>query len=203
MGAAVSGPTLKLRVTRQMAARLNAYADRGANLRDWCAQARTEIGRLCSREAWDYDRFVCILAVTSPRVSVLRNYKFAEHYMRTGYFLPDMMRTIRASVKHYEATGDIRGPKTGAFARNLLGDETALVLDIWMARALNVEQKVVNRKDNMRAAYRLVGAIAADRGWTIAETQAAIWCGVCRSHGVRPGSFADSIKVDSQTSFEF
>lgn len=196
-------PPLKLRVTRQMAARLNTYADHGADLRDWYAQARTVIGRLCSRESWDYDRFVCILAVTSPRVSVLRNYRFAEHYMRTGSFLPDMMRTIRASVKHYEATGDIRGPKTGAFARNLLGDETALVLDIWMARALNVAQKAVNRKDNMRAAYRLVGAIAADRGWTIAETQAAIWCGVCRSHGVRPGSFADSIRADSQTSFDF
>lgn len=203
MGGPVSAPKLKLRVTRQTAERLNAYATIGANLRDWYAQARQEIGRLCSREGWDYDRFVCILAVTSPRVSVLRNYKFADHYMRTGHFLPDMMRTIRASVKHYEATGEIRGPKTGAFARNLLGDETALVLDIWMARALGVEQKVVNRRDNMRAAYRLVGTIAAERGWTIAETQAAIWCGVCRAHGVRPGSFADSIRVDSQISFEF
>lgn len=199
----MSGPNLKLRATRKMAERLNRFADAGADLRDWYAQARTEIGRLCQREGWDYERFVCILAVTSPRVSVLRNYKFAEHYMRTGYFLRDMMRTLRASVEHYEATGEIRGPKTGAFARNLLGDETALVLDVWMARALNVEQRVVNRKDNTRAAYRLVGAIAAERGWTIAETQAAIWCGVCRSYRVRPGSFADSIRADSQTSFEF
>lgn len=196
-------PGLKLRATQKMLARLNAYADRGASLRDWYAEARASIVDLCLREGWDYDRFVCILAVTSPRVSVLRNYKFAEHYMRTGYFLPDMMRAIRASVKHYEATGEIRGPKTGAFARNLLGDETALVLDVWMARALNVEQKVVNRKDNMRTAYRLVGTVAADRGWTIAQTQAAIWCGICKANGVRPGSFADSIAALSQISFEF
>lgn len=72
-----------------------------------------------------------------------------------------------------------------------------------MARALGVEQKGVNRKDNMRAAYRLVGTIAAERGWTIAQTQAAIWCGVCKSNGVRPGSFADSIRTDSQISFDF
>lgn len=203
MGGPASAPKLKLRVTQHKLAELNRYADIGASLKDWYAEARTEIGRLCSREGWDYDRFVCILAVTSPRVSVLRNFKFADHYMRTGFFLPDMMRTIRASVRHYEATGEIRGPKTGAFARNLLGDETALVLDIWMACALGVEQKVVNRKDNMRAAYRLVGTIAAERGWTIAQTQAAIWCGVCKAHGVRPGSFADSIKIDSQISFDF
>lgn len=182
---------------------LEAYADRGANMRNWYAEARQEIGRLCSREGWDYERFVCILAVTSPRVSVLRNYKFTEHYMRTGYMLPDMMRTIRASVRHYEATGEIRGPKTSAFARNLLGDETALVLDVWMARALDVEPRVVNRKDNLKAAYRRVGSIAATRGWTIAQTQAAIWCGVCKSWGVRPGSFADAIKVSDQISFEF
>lgn len=199
----MKAPVLKLRVTARKAAELNRYADIGAPLCNWYAEARTEIGRLCSREGWDYDRFVCILAVTSPRVSVLRNYKFADHYMRTGYFLPDMMRTIRASVKHYEATGEIRGPKTSAFARNLLGDETALVLDIWMARALNIEQKVVNRKDNMAAAYRVIGTIAGARGWTIAETQAAIWCGVCKSYGVRPGSFADSIRADSQISFQF
>lgn len=66
-----------------------------------------------------------------------------------------------------------------------------------------VEVRWDNRKDNMRAAYRLVGTIAAARGWTIAETQAAVWCGVCKSNGVRPGSFADSIRTDSQTSFDF
>lgn len=199
----MSALKLKLRFTQRKLAELNRYADIGAPLKDWYAEARTEIGRLCSREGWDYDRFVCILAVTSPRVSVLRNFKFADHYMRTGFFMPDMLRTIRASVKHYEATGEIRGPKTGAFARNLLGDETALVLDIWMARALGVEQKPVNRKDNMRTAYRMIGTIAADRGWTIAETQAAIWCGICKSRGIRPGSFANSIRVDSQVSFDF
>lgn len=195
--------TRKLRCTKALLASLNRHADSGTNMRDWYAQARTEIGRLCTREGWDYDRFVNILAVTSPRVSVLRNYKFTDHYMRTGFFYGDMMKTIRASVRHYEATGEIRGPKTSAFARNLLGDETALVLDVWMARALGVDQAVVTRKDNLRAAYRLIGTIAGDRGWTIAETQAAIWCGVCKAHGVRPGSFADAIRVDSQISFDF
>lgn len=182
---------------------LRRYAQMGRKHVDWYADARRCIGKLCHENGWDVDRFVCILAVTSPRVSVMRNYRLAEHYMRTGYYLPDMMKTIRASVEHYEATGEIRGPKTSAFARNLLGDETALVLDVWMARALGVEQRIVTRKDNMAAAYRRVGTIAAENGWTIAQTQAAIWCGVCIANGVRPGSFENAILASSQISFAF
>jgi len=188
---------------KRMMAHLDNLATIGAPHRDWYAGARQTIARHCELNGWDRDRFVAVMAVLSPRCSVKRNWDNTVAFMRYGMVLQGTMRGLVASLNHLLETGEIRGPKTSAFARCLLGDESALVLDVWMAKALGVPQAVVTRKDNMAAAYKLCGAIAKARGWTMAQTQAAIWCGICIKSGVRPGTLENAVLSTAQVSFDF
>lgn len=63
------------------------------------------------------------------------------------------------------------------------------MLDVWMARALGVDERRVTRKDNAAAARRRVARIAEEYGWTVAECQAAIWCGIMLDQNIWPTTF--------------
>jgi len=149
------------------------------------------------------DKFIGVLAVTSPRVSVQRNWTGTVAYFRDGSLPWGFIRSTRSALDHYERTGDIRGPKTSKFRDALAGEPSALVLDTWMAKALGVEHAAVTRKYNIEAATRRVGKVAKERGWTMAETQAAIWAGICITQGVRPGNLQDAAMSTAQMSMEF
>lgn len=143
---------------------------------------KAQIDALCSQRHWDPAVFTAVFAITSPRVSVLQNWRLAVQYMATRSTTGMMGSTIQALYK-WEKFRRIDGPKTYAFYQALLGDPNALVLDVWMARALQVEHKHVTNKGPAATAKRRVGHVARHFGWSIAETQAAIWRGIRHSWG--------------------
>lgn len=155
----------------------------GAGHRTWYNDALQNIMTLCYRKNWGVVRYIEVLALTSPRVSVKRNVSLATEYMTTGQLGPDVLRGTRAALAHYEATGEIRGPKTAAFARALAGDHDAVVLDVWMARALDVDQRKFETKRVRHSAERRVRYAAHLLGWSPAETQAAVWSGTLQRAG--------------------
>lgn len=163
----------------------------GVSGRYWYHDANKQLRRVAGDLGVTAKRLADILALTSPRVSVKRNIKHAYTYLTTGDHNHDVMRGIKRSVEVYEDTGEIKGPKTSAFARALLLDEDALVLDVWMARALNVDQRIVNNKSiskevtkRVHKACKLLGD-----GWTPAQLQAAVWCATIRQHNRNPAPF--------------
>jgi hypothetical protein len=98
-----------------------------------------------------------------------------------------LTRSTRAALDHYYQTGEIRGPKTSRFARVLRGDDDVVVVDTWMARAIGVPDRAARTKASQALAERVVACVR-DRlywstgvPWTLAETQAAIWCGSIRT----------------------
>lgn len=182
---------------------LMAYADIGQVGYAWYDDARDYIWSVCEREDWDMDEFINIMAITSPRVSVVRNWQGTVEYMHSGTLPWGFIKSTRAALDHYKKTHEIRGPKTSAFARALHGDTTALVLDTWMAKALGVPHTQVTNKANMTEALRMVEQVAKRYGWSVRDTQAAIWYGVCRAHGVRPGNLQDAAQSTAQIDLEF
>ena len=62
------------------------------------------------------------------------------------------------------------------------------VVDTWMARALSVPDKQARNKSTQELARRVVHAVARrinsfePVAWSPAETQAAIWAGMIRTH---------------------
>lgn len=162
-------------------------AEQGEAGRFWYDEAREQVDRGSVLLNIAPRRFADLLALFSPRVAVKRSIRFAVRYAETGEYAADVMRSVRASVDHYEQTGEIRGPKTRPFADALRGDGSAIVLDVWMAVAFGVDQRAFNRVGVHAECTRRIRIAAKRLGWTPAETQAAMWYATVRNAGRSPG----------------
>lgn len=160
----------------------------GEGGRFWYGTAERAVRTEAERLGVTPERFAAVLAVTSPRVKVRRNWTLTVQYLATGS-VEGIMKSSRAALAHYEATGEIRGPKTGPFARAILGDRLAVVLDVWMARAFGVEHRRFGSRLVREEATRRIQAAAGILGWTPAQVQAAVWTATVIRDGKTPGTF--------------
>ncbi len=188
-----------------MIKRLAALAECGKEYHAWYDDAREFIITECDKRGWDHDVFVNVMAVTSPRISVKRNWDVTMDLMQDIDLIDKLglIQSTRVAVRHYLHTGEIRGPKTSAFARALHGDTTALVLDTWMARALEVPHAKVTNRAHMVYALTLMQGVAQQVGHSVRDTQAMVWAGTCKIHGVQPGDLETAVLRSSQMSMEF
>lgn len=150
-------------------------AREGSDFRHWYHHAHHDILTVCYQNKWPVVKFTDVLAILSPRITVTRNVKAAIAYMETGQVLPDLVRSTHQAMAHYEETGEIRGPKTSAFARALRLDEEAIVLDSWMSVALGVEHRKLATKRVRHSAERRIRYASHLMGWMPAQFQAAVW----------------------------
>ena len=68
----------------------------------------------------------------------------------------------------------LRGLKTNAFARAIAGDTDAVVIDVWMMRAVGMDTDSPNKSQYL-ALSDAVRRVAADHGITPRTAQALIW----------------------------
>jgi len=148
----------------------------------WYSQARDECHDAAEIIGTCPERFIEILAVTSPRVSVTRNVKYAIMLSVEPFTRPSgMLRKVYASYLRMLKTGDILGRKTKPFAAALHGDVSAIPLDTWMCKALGIPAKP--SAVQFREATRRVAECADYLGWWGCEAQAAIWATAVRAAG--------------------
>lgn len=160
----------------------------------WYKNAAKEIERYCAEHGYRFDTFCDVLAITSPRVRVSRNVELTKQFMDDHYYetmgdwLDSLLPATRSALIHWRETGKIRGPKTSAFAAALKGDKQALVIDAWMARALNVPHSKVNGVKALITINDLLYDITADLSIPLRELQACIWCGIIKAHNKVPAN---------------
>lgn len=159
-------------------ARLRWYADRGREYRNWYSRSSASIIAYCESAGLNPDSFIDVLSLVSPRCKVQRSITRAIEYCTTGLLPADVPRSIRQSVSSWEQTGVIRGPKTSAFARALKGDRNAVVLDVWICRAIGCPHELITRKPNWAMGDKLIRSVAFLLQWPPRDTQAAIWSGI-------------------------
>ena len=68
----------------------------------------------------------------------------------------------------------LKGAKTNAFARAIAGDENAVVIDVWMLRAVGIEKKSPTQSQYKELADA-VTKVATKFGMTPRAMQALIW----------------------------
>lgn len=169
---------------------LAELASANADAKDWYAEAGHEISTICQLEDWRPDIFIGILAATSPRVAVRRNIRITLQYIGTGEFLSNVIRSIKTSVRTFNETGELLGPKTSAFAAALRGDVDAVVLDTHMAALFNVQQSLAfRRKPEIAHWTHVVRTVGSRIGMTGREAQACLWYGHKRNVGENPEKF--------------
>ena len=174
--------------------KLEELALEGQHGKHWCEQCDHALRTMCRREGWPVVHTAAVLGITSPIIQVSRNALYTKAYMREWVKDPDvnthnrisgLLPMVRSGLVHYERTGEIRGPKTSAFAGACMGDLSQVVLDVWMARALKlVDQKLFERKQVRHKATMRINKVADRLGWEPAQVQAAIWTAVYEANHV-------------------
>jgi hypothetical protein len=86
-------------------------------------------------------------------------------------FKNNMVMANNAIAFGYDA---LKGLKTNAFARAIAGDEQAVVIDVWMLRAVGIEKKTPSQSQYNELA-NAVKKVAFDYGMTPRAMQALIW----------------------------
>lgn len=155
----------------------------GIDNRYWYERTHDNIVALCRQHDWEVGKFIDVLAISSPRVHVARNFRAAMQYMTYGYLPNDLIRSTHVALAHWEETGEIRGPKTSAFAAALRGEPNALVLDTWMAVACGVDGRDFGKRRVRESCARRIRYVAKLWGRPVRNTQASIWAGAVRSVG--------------------
>ncbi len=122
-----------------------------------------------------------IVAAFSPRerwaTNVAKSYAFANGKPVSG--LSNNLKMANDSLSlGFDA---LKGLKTNAFARAIAGDSNAVVIDVWMMRAANMDTDSPNKSQYL-ALSDAVRKVASDHGITPRTAQALIWIIVRGNH---------------------
>lgn len=166
--------------------RLLRLANKGSQYSDWYDRAYVEIGEVCNKEKWDRKEFTNILSLLSPQVRVRRNIRMTLVYFGQNSYFNNLMQSVRISVDNYRKTGIINGQKVSSFALALLGYNESIVLDVWMARALQIEQKRFKKKSIREQSRKIIKSVAKTVGMSPRDCQAAIWSGIIQDYKQTP-----------------
>lgn len=136
-------------------------------------------------------RMAGVIAALSPRAQWVVNVRWASQLVMPGASravgLPDA-RDKAQRILAGEWPGDVlRGPKVRSFWRAISGDTDAAVLDVWMARALELPYPL-SHADYRRGAAALREA-ARELSVSTRELQATIWLHVRGTKPLDPEPF--------------
>jgi hypothetical protein len=148
----------------------------------WYHEAGEVAREVASNMTIDIERAACIVAAFSPRERWSVNVRKALQYSlgETPSGLQNNVVMADASMVHgFDA---LKGLKTNAFARAIAGDESAVVIDVWMCRAANIGTDSPNKTQYNFIADAVRDA-AALFGITPRTAQALIWIIVRGSAG--------------------
>jgi len=140
----------------------------------WYYDANAVAREVASNMTLDIERASCIVAAFSIRERWSSNVRKALQYSM-GLDVSGLgvhVNLADASMVHgFDA---LKGLKTNAFARAIAGDESAVVIDIWMCRAAGIGTDSPNKTQ-----YRFIADAVRDAavlfGLTPRTAQALIW----------------------------
>ena len=158
---------------------------------EWYATASASAAAIADASGLSYDTCVGIIAALSPRVRWATNLVWATtiaHARAAGAIEAPAVSTrsnrgLAWRIACGEAPLDVmKGPKTRSFFANIAGDERAVAVDVWAARAAEGYRDERAPTGKRYAAIADAYREAADqRGLSPRDLQACVWVAV-RGH---------------------
>ena len=163
---------------------------------NWYADATMLIKQLYG-DNWQL--FVDLLAATSPRQSIKRNWRQSAAIVaayvdrennprKFGDLLGDVMTSHTNNVVRALQQRPISGPKVSRFAANLKGNLDVVTIDVWICKAYGIDHKALTTSVYNRLEKRIC-ADARRQQLAPANWQAVLWFAVRRLAGKRVKSF--------------
>lgn len=147
----------------------------------WYQEARdlahVMVGEYCKtveHAAW-------VIAAMSPRMFWSQNVKAALHFAKTGERLDGLMTRSYETAKRQIDMDTVdfdtlaKSGKTPAFAKNIAGDDMAVAVDVWAARAAGINEKALNRVGVYNAVADCYAEVAIQYGIAPSQCQAIAW----------------------------
>jgi hypothetical protein len=139
------------------------------------------------RSTFTREHAAAVVAHLSPRTTWARNVAGAmalvtggeRAALAVGCMSANVGRAVSAMDAN-DALSTLKGPKTAAFARNLLGDRDAVTVDVWAARiafgdSVGDPEKALGRTGVYAAVAHAYRVAAASVGVTPETMQATTW----------------------------
>lgn len=164
----------------------------------WYADSTKLIKELYGK---NWQLFVDLLAATSPRSQVKKNWRIADAILRAyenrqakpeKFFdaltskavLPSHLNNIIRALQRRKLSGD----KVTRFAKNLRGNRSVVTIDVWICKAYGIGHKGLTTKLYKRLEKK-IQADAKRQGLDAASWQAVLWYAARRIAGRRVKSF--------------
>ncbi len=145
----------------------------------WYSQALNIAHEIAEASGYTVEQVATAMAHLSPRQFWARNVSLTWRLCWAGTDRGIMRgpagRAWDALADPDDPLSTLRGPKTRAFALNILGDENAVTIDVWAARVAGVDKPSLSRRGVYAAvseAYRTAARIA---GVPASTMQATTW----------------------------
>lgn len=177
--------------------------------KNWYRKTRST---LINRFGKDYKLFAGLLASTSPRFQVKRNFNTSlklyrdylkgkevflayavenkKTFIKKYKLLPAHYNNIIRTLSHNYAGGklELGGMKVNAFYQNITGNYNAVTLDVWMIKYFKLNKGWLNIGE-YRLYSRVIRKLAQRLGLLPAELQAVIWERQRAKEGRKPSNF--------------
>lgn len=161
--------------------------------KDWYLRACEDIQAVSAVTGVPSVRLASILAISSPRVHVVRNIRIALNYLVDPKVRPAAcMTAVYDRMVQYDSTGFIGGPKVLPFRDALLGNPEAIVWDVWMMRALGLNYNswadlpILLKK----RAVSVLRSVSNECGLSVSAAQASIWAGIRSVEGLTHSDYS-------------
>ena len=139
--------------------------------RAWYAVARREAESIATANACGVHEVAAVIAQLSPRTQWARNVQGARDLFATGE-APGMIGAnvarARKAIGAKAPLATVNGPKVSAFARNILGDQNVVTLDVWAMRVAYAGRAAYGGDDHAKVLSRVGVYAAVAHAYTVA-----------------------------------
>lgn len=143
----------------------------------WYRQSRRTARGLARKHGTTVATSAGVIAALSPRIQWKTNVMGADHILGGGNTGPGFNRNVEKALRIREGERPLSvlgGPKVRAFYRAIMGDKDAVVIDVWMWRAMGLQPGEMPYEK----AAELVRRCAEEQGLPVADFQALVWTAV-------------------------